>query len=160
MRVKRGFTLIEILIVIVIIGIVSAVSIVAFGDFGAGRKAQVFAEQFAAYIKLVRQRAILEMSTLGINVTSKGYDTWRYDYAKSWQPLSKTSLFRWQAFPDNIVVKLNSRIKNNNNTPDIILQSSGDMSEFTLVFGTRAQPQQIMLTGENNGVVTMKAMPP
>lgn len=160
MRASRGFTLIEVLVVILVISIITTASLLAFGDFGASRKATVFAEQFASYIKLVRQRAILEMSTLGINVTSKGYESVRYDEGKTWLPLSKTSLFRWQAFPDNVIVTLKSDLKNNTSAPDIILQSSGDMTEFSITFGTDAKPQQTTLIGQHNGEIILKEKKP
>ncbi|MGQ3890985.1 type II secretion system minor pseudopilin GspH [Legionella sp. CNM-4043-24] len=156
MRINRGFTLIEVLVVIIIISIISTASILAFGDFGASRKSVVFAEQFASYVRLVRQRAILEMSTFGINVNAQGYETFRFDEGKTWEPRSKTSLFRWHPFPDNVVVSFKSSLKNNNKAPDIIIQASGDMTPFTMTFGTQARPAQTTLIGQHNGDVSLK----
>jgi general secretion pathway protein H len=157
---QRGFTLIEVLVVIVIISIIATGSLVAFGDFGASRKAIVFAEQFSSYLKLVRQRAILEMNTLGINVTKEGYETFRFEQGKVWQAMPKNSLFHWQSFPAKVVVTLHSTIKNNTRTPDIIIQSSGDMSEFTLDFGTLAEPNKVTLVGQHNGEIFLKSAKP
>jgi len=156
MRVNRGFTLIEVLVVIIIISIITTASLMAFGDFGASRKATVFAEQFASYVKLVRQRAILEMSTFGINVSNEGYETLRYEEGITWQARSKTSLFRWQNFPANVLVVLKSELKNNDKSPDILIQSSGDMTPFTASFGTKAKPEQTILIGQHNGDILIK----
>lgn len=156
MRVSRGFTLIEVLVVILIISIITGMSIMAFGDFGAGRKAYVFSEQFTAYIKLVRQRAILEMSTLGISVNNKGYGTWKYEGDNIWKPLPQKSLFRWQNFPDNIVVTLANKSKSSATAPEIIILPTGEMTAFKINFGTSSVPNQSVLTGHTNGEISLK----
>src|SRR3712207_1831206 len=112
MQNERGFTLIEILIVVLIIGIIASVALFAFGDFGKSRQVKVTTEQFVAYIKLVQQRAILEMATLGINLTGEGYKTYRYLSDNNWQPMPKNSLIFHRSFPKDITVTLQSKIKN------------------------------------------------
>jgi general secretion pathway protein H len=151
MRDKRGFTLLEILIVIVIIGITSSVAMLAFGDFGAGRKVIVTAEHFSTFVKLLQQRAILETNTFGINIEKDGYAAYRLEKGNNWQLMSKSSVFHWQPFPKNTSVVLHNTIKYTTKSPDIIINSSGDMSAFTLDFGTSTEPSLISLTGKHNG---------
>src|SRR3990167_923402 len=148
---RRGFTLIELLIVIVIIGIVSSVTLYAFGDFGASRKARVAAEQFTSYLKLLEQRAILETSTFGININLNGYGTYRLNNDSKWSQMPQNSFFHWQAFLEKVIVHLESPIQNHNKKPDIIINPSGDMTAFKLFFGTRGDPQFILLVGKHNG---------
>lgn len=156
---RRGFTLIELLIVIVIIGIVSSVTLYAFGDFGASRKATVAAEQFTSYLKLLEQRAILETSTFGINITPAGYETYRLDNASKWSQMPKNSFFHWQAFPAKVLVQLQSTIQNHTKRPDIIINPSGDMTAFKLFFGTRGEPELIQLIGKHNGDIVLQNVP-
>ncbi|MFC3907603.1 type II secretion system minor pseudopilin GspH [Legionella dresdenensis] len=159
MRVSRchqqGFTLIEILVVLLIIGIVSSAALLAFGDFGARRKAIVSAEQFAAYIKLVQQKAILEMNTLGIKIESQGYQAFRFEDGSNWKAINSNNLFRWHAFPRNIIVKLSNAAKSKNH-PDIIINPSGDMSDFALDFGTDSEAGIAILYGRQDGRLTLQ----
>lgn len=156
---QRGFTLIELLIVIVIIGIVSTVTLYAFGDFGASRKARVAAEQFASYLKLVEQRAILETTTFGITINPAGYATYRLDNQSKWNPMPQNNFFHGQSFPTQVVIHVQSLAQKNHKTPDIIINPSGDMSAFILFFGTKTNPQLIQLIGKHNGDIVLQNAP-
>ncbi|MDP1601679.1 MAG: type II secretion system minor pseudopilin GspH [Legionella sp.] len=151
MRVKRGFTLIELLIVIVIIGITSSVALLAFGDFGLSRKIITTAEQFSAFVKLLQQRAIIETNTFGITIEKDGYAAYRLENGTTWQLMPKNSLLHWQPFPKNTAAILHKTIKTKSKSPDIIIYSTGDMTPFTLDFGTSTTPSIISLTGKHNG---------
>lgn len=156
MQNRQGFTLIEILVVLLILGIASGVALLAFGDFGASRKVTVAAEQFASYIRLVQQGAILEMNTLGIRVNQRGYQTFRLEAGQNWQPLSE-SLLGWKSFPQGVQVTLQGGVpKNNAALPDIIIDSSGDMTSFQLHFGNTRQPGIVRLIGQPNGILTLQ----
>ena len=137
MPAERGFTLIEILVVVVIIGTTLGFAMLAFGDFGASRKATVTAEQFSSYIKLIQQRAILEANAFAINLNKEGYETLRFN-RNSWQPMPNKSIFHSRNFPPTIVITLH-RTKRQIKKPEIIISSSGDMTEFRMDFGTSSQ---------------------
>src|SRR6185436_13052386 len=126
MQNEDGFTLIELLIVILIIGIITSVTLLSIGDFGQTREVKTTAEQFLAYIKLVQQKAILEIATLGIMINHAGYETYRYlNDNKTWQPLPKKSLIFHRFFPKKLIVTLQNKLKNTNQEPDIIISPSG-----------------------------------
>ena len=152
---NKGFTLIEILVVLLIVGITTGFALMAFGDFGEKRSIIVAAEQFTQYVKLVQQQAILETSTLGINITDNGYQVLRFKSPASWSSMPMKSIFHRQHFPKGLVIGL----KNTNHKrgiPAIIINSSGDMTEFTLDFGTAKQPSIAMITGQRNGTITLQ----
>jgi general secretion pathway protein H len=152
---NKGFTLIEILVVILIVGISASIAVLAFGDFGSGRKAEVAAEQFQSYVKMVQQRAILETNTLGININQNSYQTYRFQNLK-WQPMPKKSIFHSQKFPNKVIVTLQSSIKNQTFEPDIVINPSGDMTPFRLYFGNAANPKIITLIGQHDGDLILK----
>ncbi|CDZ78399.1 Putative general secretion pathway protein H [Legionella massiliensis] len=136
MRAKRGFTLIEILVVVIIMGITVGFALLAFGDFGASRRATLAAEQFSSFIKLAQEQAIIEGSTLGIDINNSGYSSYRFVQGR-WQQISGSNVFRSHNFPDNVTANLRLGIrKSNSKDPSIIISASGDVSSFVIDFGT------------------------
>ena len=152
MRVERGFTLIEILVVVTIIGITLGFALLAFGDFGADRRAIVNAEQFSTYLKLVQHQAILANNTLGVNLDKTGYSTYRFNQ-NNWQLMPKKSIFHFRAFPSNMMVSLRTRTKTKLKAPALIIDSSGNMTEFVAHFGTEQKPELRILVGQYDGQI-------
>lgn len=148
MRTRRGFTLIEILVVIVIIGVTISFAMLSFGDFGTSRKAQIAAEQFVSYLKLIQHQAILTDETLGIRFDKDGYQSLRYDIERGWQLLNGSTIFQKQLYPAGIVVTakpLNMR------GPAIIVNSSGEISEYRIDFGTSRNASVATVILKRNG---------
>lgn len=145
MHVERGFTLIEILVVVMIIGISMGFAMLAFGDFGGSRRAIIAAEQLVSYIKLVQQRAILESTSLGIKFNGQSYQTVRWTN-NQWQELSARSIFHPRTFPNNLQVTVHGN--NKTKLPDIIINASGDISTFTIDFATQKEGIKISLINQ------------
>lgn len=154
---NKGFTLIEILVVLLIIGITMGFAVMSFGDFGEKRGIIVAAEQFTNYVKLVQQQAILETSTLGIRIHDNGYQVLRFQAPASWVPLPLNSIFHRHHFPKGLVVHLHN-IENKQGNPAIIINSSGDMTPFVLDFGSAKQTAISTITGKSNGSITLHSM--
>lgn len=128
---KRGFTLIEILIVLLIIGITVGFAVVAFGDFGAKRRIVFATEQFVNDVKLAQHQAILETGTFGILVNKNTYQIFRFNGAMNWEKVSESSIFRKHTFPDQSSLYFKPQIKTQGN-PQIVINESGDMNAFHL----------------------------
>ncbi|HBI21430.1 MAG TPA: type II secretion system protein GspH [Legionella sp.] len=147
---SRGFSLIEILVVLFIIGITLGFALLSFGDFGEKRRIIVAAEQLTQYIKLVQQYAILETSTLRLQIKADGYQVFRFQPPKTWSPIASTPLFRLQHFPKGLLV-------NGRGKPLVIqVDASGDMTAFTLTLGSSQQPTMVTIVGKRNGAVTLQ----
>ncbi|MCC5791018.1 MAG: type II secretion system minor pseudopilin GspH [Legionellaceae bacterium] len=151
MQNKRGFTLIEILVVMLIIGITIGFAVLAFGDFGAKRQLHIYTEHFESYLSLLQQRAILENITIGLHIDDHGYTPYSYQYPGTWQPFPKQRLFVRQVLPRNIELKVSEPIHNSSKTPAIILHPSGDMEPFRLQFKLVRSQEQIELVGTHDG---------
>ena len=70
---SRGFTLIEVMVVIVIIGVVLAVAVMSMNIIGDNRKVRAVAVQLKTVIQTAEQQAILLPAVLGLQVNAKGY---------------------------------------------------------------------------------------
>lgn len=156
MRNNRGFTLIEIMIVIVIIGITVGFALIAFGDFGEGKRIQFAAEQLVNTMRLAQQQAILETSTLGLRIDNKSYQILQLQNSQ-WSPMSNKGIFKATYFPNNTLITLNTHQRAPIGTPPIIITASGDMTPFTLSFGSTKEGQLVVLTGRRNGDLILRA---
>jgi general secretion pathway protein H len=154
--VHQGFTLIEILIVLVIMGITVSFAIIAFGDFGAGRRIEFAAEQFANTLKLAQQQAILLGSTLGMRVDNQGYQIMMFHPPSEWSIISNKGVFRFHPFPRKTWVKLKTNSSVSQITPPIIINASGDTTPLTLNFGTNKDTTIIILIIRRDGSMNFK----
>lgn len=156
---NKGFTLIEILIVIVIIGITLGFAMIAFGDFGGSKRILFSAEQLANNVRLAQQQAILETNTYGLIIDNNSYQILKFQNETNWQSVSEKGIFKTWYFPKNMVITLKTYTKPTRGIPPIIINSSGDMTPFTLGFGTNKENTLTVLTGSQNGTLTFTASP-
>ena len=156
-KAPQGFTLIEIMVVILIVGITLGFALLAFGDFGSQRRILMAAEQFLNYVNFVEQQAILGSNTLGIKIEPHGYQALRYQSSQQWLPMSKQTHIRDQSFPTNAIVSLNRGFPYKN-APQIIVQSSGDITPFTLTFGTESQEYMVNIVGRHDGTLELQRL--
>ncbi len=153
---EKGFTLIEILIVLLILSICLCCTLFAFGDLGSNRQVLITAEQFCAHLKLARQKAILENTNLAIKVTGQGYQIYHLVRGR-WQLKPGISLFRWHRFPASVVVSSPSSQKQEST---LYFRANGDITPFVLNFGTIKQSHLMTLTDkpkDNSRYETMQS---
>lgn len=155
-KISEGFTLIEILVVLIITGITVGFALMAFGDFGASRRIAMAGDQFANTLRLAQQQAILESSTLGIVVKNGRYQIYRYQPKEGWQPIARKGMFAAQHFPAQAVIQLKVSGGAKKNTPDIIINSSGDLTPFTMRIMNQKQDTIKTLVGRHDGHLSTK----
>ena len=149
---NAGFTLIEILVVLVIIGTTLGFALLAFGDFGSQRRVIMAAEQFANYVKLAQQEAIIETSTLGIAIGTYTYQLLRFQ--TRWESIPNKNIFMIKSFPKDAVVRLEQSTQRGQ--PQIIIHATGDITAFTLYFDSMKKNHIISVIGTPNGIISVK----
>lgn len=90
-RDERGFTLVELMIVLVIIGLASAVVVLTLPAANGGARAEAIT--FAARAAALRDRAVVEGRTMGLWATASGYGFERREGGQ-WAPLTDRTLAR------------------------------------------------------------------
>ena len=135
----RGFTLLEILIVMVLVGIITSFALLSVGG-GPREHLAEEARRLTALVELHQQEATLSGETRGIQFARTGYAILRQDEKGAWQaPAAAGTLIQHQ-LPPEIVLGLwvegrLAPLKESVNRPQVLLLASGETTEFVAVFG-------------------------
>lgn len=151
MHPNKGFTLTEILIVIVIIGLILGFASLAFGDFGKSKRLLFAVEHLQNTLELAQQQAILNTSTYGLQINNNSYQILKFNNQSQWVPASVKGVFKTYYFPSDTLVTLQSALSPSSSAPEIILSPTGQMTPFTLTFGTPQEKEVALLIGQVNG---------
>lgn len=107
LRRSRGFTLLEILVVIVIVGIMISVATISIGAIGRDNQVQDEAERLQSIMNQASQEAQLQGREYGLLVESDGYEFFIYDAKQqTWQPISDDDLLTSRPMPEGLLIKL------------------------------------------------------
>jgi general secretion pathway protein H len=106
-RRARGFTLVEVLVVLVIIGVLLAVATLSLGVTGGDREVDRERERLAALLDLAREEASVQVRELGLRVTTGGYEFMAYDAVQGiWQVVTDDPSLRARQWPDGLAAAL------------------------------------------------------
>ncbi len=98
----KGFTLIEILVVVLIIGLVIGIALVAPNNSGPGQKLKDEATRLQVLIEQARERALMEDQEFGLVIDDESYHWLRWSRdEETWQRLQGES-FRRHSFGDDV----------------------------------------------------------
>ncbi len=103
----RGFTLLELLVVVVIIGIVIAGTILALGATGRDRGLEQERDRMSALMDYVRERGAMMTTEYGILCGEHGYRFVYYDNrSMQWLPETLDDTLRARHLPDGLDLQL------------------------------------------------------
>ncbi|MCZ6711740.1 MAG: type II secretion system minor pseudopilin GspH [Gammaproteobacteria bacterium] len=134
----RGFTLLEILIVITIVGVLTGTVILGFTGADAEQDLKGAAQRMALRVELARQRALQRNREWGIYIRADAYVFAEYDpREQAWIELEERP-FKQSDIPALVELRLQTEgvgelpFADGGNTPQIIVFSSGEITPFTI----------------------------
>lgn len=154
----RGFTLIEVMVVLVIIGIMINYAVLSFGNNSKADQLETEATRFKSLLEVASEEALLRSSIMGIDILEDGYAFLRLEEGE-WQP-TDDNLFRDRKLPDDMRLTLITGQPpgdaEEKRTPEIILLNSGELTPFDLKITSLASDDYFRLSGGETGEVTLK----
>jgi general secretion pathway protein H len=160
----RAFTLIELLVVILIIGIIINLAVVSMRSESPSDLLRTEAKRLSSLIGLASEEALLRSELIGVLVEEDSYRFVRRE-ADSWLPIEE-NLFRQRKLPEAISFRLLSEnpvpkaLKEEKQTPDIVLLSSGEMTPFELKISSQLTEDFFRLTGVETGELKLDHVEP
>ncbi|MGP4844097.1 type II secretion system minor pseudopilin GspH [Marinobacter sp. 1Y8] len=175
MKRQRGFTLIEIMVVMVVVGLMAVIAVVNLGSGAEQRELDNVSRQMFMLMETASEQAVLNNQEFGMVLGEEGYRFVVYnDLERKWQAQGER-LFQPRAIPLWLVVtprieddipKLASGNQDDDGgggedepTPDLVFFSSGEITPFELGLGLESNPDVEYLI-ESDGVNGVEWHPP
>jgi general secretion pathway protein H len=162
----RGFSLLELLVVVAIIGIVVGAVVLSVYSVGNDREAREEADRLRGLLGLLHEESLMQTRDYGLLFTTSAYRFYVYDYTKLlWvevpdDKLLQTHDLRPQLSMDLVLdgrdVELKRDFKGMNlekPEPQVMLLSSGEVTPFRLDVSRDGFPGRFELTGELDGTL-------
>jgi len=178
---ERGFTLIEIAVVVFIIGILATFAVLSIGNRSHEDQLETEAQRALELMQLAADEAQLKGMELGLRLSVSGYSFVVMDPMRGWAPYAASGPMRPRKWPAGTEAQLRveghivnpaddpseADAKKTDKTasgdsekpdpakspwrPQVMLLSSGEMTAFTLDFGMAGVPIVYRLEGDPLG---------
>ncbi|HWX68723.1 MAG TPA: type II secretion system minor pseudopilin GspH [Steroidobacteraceae bacterium] len=165
---SRGFTLIEILVVMVIIGVITAGILLSVNITGRDRELEKESDRLLALFSYAREQAELQTREFGVMFQDDGYEFLTYDPRRAaWRSVFEDDALVARHLPDGLGFKLSvearpvvlNRPKDaKDKTPQIMIFSNGDLTTFAATLERDGGMRSVTLTEDSKGQVVLQPL--
>lgn len=182
MRGNRGFTLVELLVVLFIIGITLSFATLSISGDNAAERLQREAERLQALMDIAKEEAVLFGVEIGLDLTREGYRFLRL-YPDGWRVIKRGDTpLQPRSLPEAMELRLLRREDSDKTIhalaptgpdreddeeqastdlqPEVLFLSSGTTLPFKLALWSRKTNLRFLFEGERSGRITMKRVQP
>lgn len=142
----KGFTLLEIIVVMIIISILFGFAIISIGDGGQSQLLKQETQRLMALIRLAREEAIIQTKEMGISINEHA-NAYTYTFyvlqEQQWQRLTDEP-FHPHQFPAGVQIEVYLAGKTpvltnteNELNPQILILSSGELTPFEILIKSK-----------------------
>jgi general secretion pathway protein H len=178
MRRQRGFTLIEILVVVVIVATISGIALMSIGLIGDDRELDTERKRLATLIEVVQDEALMQGREFGLELMTSTYRFVEFDpFSSRWSEVVGDDLFRSRRLPEGMEFELyveDKRVILENDpkefkdpdepgmslttetyAPHIFVFSSGESTAYEIRLRRAANDQQLVMRGNVLGEIEL-----
>ena len=164
MRSARGFTLIEVLVVLAIAAALTSLVVLRLGTLQGPDDPKRFLERVAARITHQCEQSLFQSRPRGLRFSEQGYDAWAGS-SDGWQPLAQQGPDQPQSIPQSLELALElggypvelaavdrdaDRDDFESVAPQVICHPLGELTPFRLTL-SQATGERWVLEGEASG---------
>lgn len=167
----RGFTLIEILVVVIIIATISSIALISLNLIGDDRELDTERKRLATLLEVAQDEAVMQGREFGLEALRAGYRFVEFDPLTSqWAEIQDDDLYRLRQLPDGMELELYVEDKRimleadpkvfeaskedeismevDDYMPHLLLFSSGEMTAYEMRFRRDANDQELVMRGD------------
>jgi general secretion pathway protein H len=149
-RRARGFSLMEIMVVVAIIGLVTSMIMIQFSGSSRDTQLDQEAERLDALFAYVREQAELQTRDYGFRINERGYSFVVFDVlANEWRLAEEDDALRARELPEGIeplvvvegrTIVLDNRKKDIEDfSPHVLIFANGDVSSFEVMLSREGE---------------------
>ncbi|HEY1492181.1 MAG TPA: type II secretion system minor pseudopilin GspH [Steroidobacteraceae bacterium] len=165
---QRGFTLVEILVVVVIIGVLAAGMLLSVSLTGRDRELEQESTRLVDLFKYAREQGELQTREYGVMFQDDGYQFLVYDAHRGlWREVFEDDALSERKLPDGLTATLTvdarpvvlKRPKDaKDKTPQVMLFSNGDLSTFSVTLQRDNGVRTVTIAPNQKGEIDQGAM--
>jgi general secretion pathway protein H len=161
---QKGFTLVEVLVVMVIISIVGSISLLSLG-YNQNARYEKVGEQIKQMLALSSEESLLQASILGLGFSKDNFQVYRYQDQTDktnnpWRKIADAALGMHHIPKDvQITVKVGGKViptmKDDmaESQPQLLIDTAGNIIPFTILIGKAGAKPHYQVQGAADGSV-------